>query len=147
MKLRPVNILEIILASLLIISHLLRDQTPYCGLATALSGAILAMLYFYGGFFVLKSPGINIGSRIAYGVVFGASIIGMVFSFQSWVFGDFYVILDIGLLLLLAIIRLIASYPFKNPRVLAYDKGIVIRYIIIFIILIYAFVTYTPYNP
>ncbi|WP_183580735.1 hypothetical protein HDF18_25195 [Mucilaginibacter sp. X5P1] len=135
MKLRPINIIEIITALLFIVGHLLKNaHIPYMGLLSALSGITLAILYFNLGFSSLKSPEIAVGNSIVYGFSFGTAVIGLIFSFQKWPFSKFYLIVSIIVLLLLALIRVIAVYLLKNDKILKYNKGIAIRYLLLLVI-------------
>jgi hypothetical protein len=132
MKLRPINIIEIITALLFIAGHLLKNaHVPYMGLISVLSGSILCILYFYLGFLTLKSPEIAVGNLIAYGLSFGIAVIGLIFNFQKWPFSKFYLIVSIVAFLLLALIRIIAVYLLKNDKILKYNKGIVVRYLLL----------------
>jgi len=112
------------------------------GIATALSGGILCVLYCYLGVYILKFPEIQTFYRIIYGIVFGITVIGILYCFKSWPNGNFFIGLAMILLLLLSVIRLIAVYLFKKPQAMPYNKGIIIRYLILFVVSIYAFLTY-----
>lgn len=143
MKLKPVNIIEIILAVLFIAGHILwtAAHIPYMGLITALSGFILCGIYFYGGFAVLRSPGSSIANGIAYGLAFAMAVDGLLFTFQKWPYAIFFISLGLILLAALAVIRLIAVYVFKRPKILEYNKGIAIRYVLLLALLIYSLIT------
>jgi hypothetical protein len=112
------------------------------GMVTALSGGILCLLYCYFGVYILKSPEIQTPYRIIYGVVFGIVIIGILYCFKSWPNGIFFIGLAMILLLLLAIIRLIGVYLMKKSQIMPYNKGILIRYSVLFVVSIYAYLTY-----
>jgi len=142
MRIRPINIIEIITALLFITAHFLKGELPYMGLASVLGGMTLCALYFYLGMYTLKSLEIKTIYLIIYGLVFGTAIIGMIFSFQIWPYGNFFMLLGITLLLLLALIRAAAVYLFNKPQILLYNRAIIVRYITIFIFSIYAFLTY-----
>jgi hypothetical protein len=142
MKLKPINVLEIIVSLIFIIAHLLKGLLPYTGLETALSGGILCFLYFYLGVYTLRSPEVQTGYRIIYGLIFGTAVIGMIYCFQSWPYGNFFMILAMTLLSLIAVIRLVALYLLKKSQIMPYNKGILIRYSVLFVVSIYAYLTY-----
>lgn len=143
MKSRAINVIEIVLAALFIIAHILwiRAHIPFTGLVTALSGFILCSLYFYGGFAVLKSPGISIGNSIVLGLAFGLAVDGLIFTFQKWPYAIFFVSLGLIALMLLTLINLVATYLLKQPNVLKLNKGITIRFILLFAALLYSFIS------
>jgi hypothetical protein len=143
MKLRPINIFEIVLAILFITGHVLLAcmHIPIMGLVTVLSGGILCILYFYLGFITLKSPDVAVVSSILYGVVFGVAVIGLLFTFQHWPYAIFEITVGLILFIVLAVIRLLAVYVFKRPTVLQRSQGITIRYIVLFVLLLYALIT------
>ena len=137
MKLRPINIIEIIAGLLFIAGHLLKNaHIPYMGLISVLAGSILSMLYFYLGFLTLKSTDIAKGNLIVYGLSFSIAVIGLIFSFQRWPFAKFYLILSVIIFLLLALIRVVAVYLFKNDKILKYNNGIAIRYLLLLVIVL-----------
>jgi hypothetical protein len=142
MKLKPINILEITVSLIFIITHFLKGVLPYMGFATALSGGVLCFLYFYLGRYTFKYPDIQMRYRIIYEYVFAIAVIGMLYCFQGWPYGNFFLTLAITLLLLLTVIRLIAVYLLKKPQVMPYNKGILIRYTTLFVVSIYAYLTY-----
>jgi hypothetical protein len=143
MKLKAINVFELILAVLFITAHILwvSARIPFMGLITVLSGGILAMLYFYGGFIVLRSPGIAVANLIVYGAAFSCAVIGLLFTFQKWPHAPLFIIIDLVIFALLALVRLLAVYLFKQPTVLQRSPGVVLRYFTLFILLLYAFLS------
>jgi len=140
MKLKPITIVEIILATLFVVSHFLKDaHIPFMGLISALSASILSMVYLAGGL-SLVSYNVPNGNSYAFGFAFGLSIIALLFKFQKWPFGVPYLVMAISALLLLVIIRAVAVLA-KKPQVLPFEKGIIIRYVLLIVLLAYAFLT------
>jgi hypothetical protein len=147
MKLRPVNIIEIIVAILFVAGHFLMNaRIEYMGLISALSGLILSSLYFYGGIITFKSPGISIGNRIAYGLILGFEVMALVYSFQHWPYARFFLNIGIALFIILAIVRTVALYVLHKAEVLNYNKGIAIRYILLLVCMIITLFTATFIN-
>jgi hypothetical protein len=139
MKLRPINIIEIIAVLLFIAGHFLKDaHIPYMGLLSVLGGLTLGVLYFNLGFLTLKSPEISVGNLIAYGLLLGTGVIALIFSAQHWPMAEQYLIFCISFFILLALMRIVFTYLLKQKRVLTYNKGIVIRYLVILTFMILA---------
>jgi hypothetical protein len=61
------------------IRNLFLFKVPYFGLATALSGLAVGMLYFYASFWLFAQTGTPLAIRIIAGVVFSVTIIAGVF--------------------------------------------------------------------
>ncbi len=129
MKLKLSEIFEIILAVVLIIALILKNaHIPYMSLLFLLSAGILATLYFYGGFFLFKSPGIKPVYTVIYGLIFSLAMIALIFKSQKWPFSRMYLAISIICLLILAFARIISVYLIRNKEILQYNKGIAIRY-------------------
>jgi hypothetical protein len=143
MKLRPINIIEIIAALLFIAGHFLKGaHIPYMGLLSVLGGLTLGVLYFNLGFLTLKSPEISVGNLIAYGLLLGTGVIALIFSAQHWPMAEQYLTFCIAFFILLALMRIVFTYLLKQKRVLTYNKGIAIRYLVILIFMIVALLSY-----
>jgi len=138
MKLKPITVVEIILLALFVIAHFLTyAHVPFMGLVTALSGAVLSMIYLAGGLSLIIADKPS-GSSFIFGFAFGLTIIALLFKFQKWPFGGLYIILSVSALLLVAIIKVITILA-KKPQALPVDKGIAIRYMILAALLMYTF--------
>ena len=81
-------------------------KTPYMWIITLLSGILLAMLYFYGAFWLFAETGTPIVSRIIAGLAFSVSIIASIFCLQKWPIWHYYGIFGYAALGIMLIICL-----------------------------------------
>lgn len=140
MKPKPITIIEFILVFLFVATQFLKyAHVPFMGMIFSLSAGILSMIYFAGGL-SLTSSSTPTGNSFAFGFAFGLTILALLFKFQRWPFGGFYLILSISALLLLAVVKLIAILA-KKPLILPFEKGIIIRYTLFILLLVYAFLS------
>ena len=142
MKLKPINIAEIAAALLFIAGMVLKPAyVPYAGLIAVLSGGILSMLYFYFGIYTLRSSGVQQGNLIIYGILFGIAVIALILGFQHWPLAKIYLITAIGAFFTVAIWRILAAYLLNRTEILAYSKGIAIRYLVLLITMVFIFLS------
>ncbi len=64
-------------------------KTPYAAIITSLSGMLLAMLYFYGAFWLFAETTAPIASRIVAGLAFSLTIISCIFCLLHWPYWKF----------------------------------------------------------
>lgn len=138
MKSKPSKIIEVVFAAILVLALFLKSyHLPFAGLLLVLSAAVLSMLYFYGGFFFLRSPEIKPVYSVIYGIIFSLSLIALIFNIQRWPMGHSYLVFSLSCFAIVALVRIVLAYIFKNKEVFQYDKGIAIRYCILLVSLIY----------
>ena len=103
------------------------------GLLFVLSAAILAMIYFYGGFFFFKSQDVKPVYAIIYGLIFSLALITFIFKIEKWPYGNLYALTSISCFLIVAFVRIISVYLIKNKEIFKYNQGIAIRYCILLV--------------
>ena len=73
-------------------------KVPYGAMIAVISGGLLAMLYFYGAFWLFSDIGMPMPGRIVAGFLFSVNIIGCLFCLLHWPFWRLYGIVSyIGL--------------------------------------------------
>jgi hypothetical protein len=149
MKLKFINIIEIILGAIFFGTYILKDvQNLDLRWLSILTGFLLSILYFPLGFLTLKSTSnIQLIYRIFYGMVFSFSILSIMLYLMKIEFAILLLIILTASFLFLAIFRVVLVSLFDNDKVLDFDNGIVFRYLILFGIMIYSFVTYNFATP
>jgi hypothetical protein len=83
-------------------------KIPYMGIITSLSGMLLAMLYFYGAFWLFAETTAPIASRIVAGLAFSLTIISCIFCLFHWPFWKLYGIVSysvLGIMLILCLVN------------------------------------------
>jgi hypothetical protein len=144
MKLRPINIIEIILFFISVTGCLFHSaHIPYLNLVVFILLMFMGCLYWPLGFYTLRVPGVNIVYSIGAGLLFSVSLVQAMFSILKWPTFTivFKVIIAIYLIVLLVILGV---FVFKKQKrqAIKFDKGLLIRFVIYFLFVLYAFFNY-----
>src|ERR1700755_840888 len=116
MKLRPINIVEIILFILFSAGYFLHSaHIPYLSLMICIVGMVLGCLYWPLGFYTLKAPGVTTVYSTAASLLFACTLMQVMFAMFKWPthFIVFEIIMTIYLAALLAIVGI---YFFKKQK-------------------------------
>ena len=110
------------------LSPLFKLDLPFASIAAIMSGSFLAMIYFYGSFWLLSETGTSKIIRIIAGLVFGTNFIGCIFCLMHWPYWSMYATISyIGL----GMVLLISLFNYKS---LSY-KPLLYRCILFIIVL------------
>jgi hypothetical protein len=149
MKIRTVNILEIILSVIFIAFYFLK-KTDVVNLRWIgfISFMMLGILYFPLGFYTLKSPKLNLIYSVGYGMLFSCSLVSIFYSLLKVDISVVLLMMFIIIFLMLAAIEAAAISLFGQPngKIIQYDTGLTIRYLVILFFMVYALVTYNFNN-
>jgi len=143
MKIRIINIIEIILGAIFCITFLFKnDNSADLMWLNILSAFLLSILYFPLGFYTLKSTmEIHIANLFVYGLLFSLSISSIMLNLMGIEISLILLIIFAGILLALAIFKFMAVYLVSSDKFLEYDNSIVIRYLVLFGIMVYSIIT------
>jgi len=146
MKLRPINIVEIILFILFSAGYFLHSvHIPYLSLMVIVVGMLLGCLYWPLGFYTLKAPGVNIVYSIAASLLFAGTLTQVMFAQFKWP-TNALVFEIIMVLYLVSLLAMVGIYFFKKQKgqAITFDKGLLARFAIYMLYLLYAFFNYVP---
>jgi hypothetical protein len=147
MKIRLVNIIEISLGLVFCVSYFLTKlYLSELGWVAFISSIALGILYFPLGFYTLKFQNISTTSSIIYGVAFSTSIVAILFNLININFSILLLVLMIGIFLMIAGLRAFIVFLFTRGDFLEYNNAIAVRYLILFIYMIYIFFFDWPFT-
>ena len=150
MKIRVINILEIVFGIIFILSFFItKTGILDLGWVAFLLTMLLGMMYLPLGFYTLKSPNFNIIYSILFGVLFSVSLAAIMLSLMKQDISIILIILMLVIFLMAAGIQAFIFYFLDNKQegqIIMYNKGITIRYLIFFIFMVYVLVTYKFLN-
>lgn len=143
MQLKIINKIEVILGLIFISSYFL---ALYCSQSFApiswISSLGLIIIYCPLGFYTLQSSNIHPINLIFFGFLFAASIASLSFTLMKI---DFFWMTTLCIMIMFVIItgwRAMAVYIFNLDKILDYNKGISIRFLILFIFMLYVVLSY-----
>jgi len=146
MKLRRVNVVELILLGLFSAGYLFHSaHIPYSSLMFFVAGMFLGCLYWPLGFYTLKIPGVNIVYSIAAGLLFSVSVVQIIYGLLKW--PTFSIIFEVIIgIYAAAILAMCGVYLFKKHKgqTTTFDKGLLIRFAVYLLYVLYAFLNYVP---
>ncbi|MEO6631390.1 MAG: hypothetical protein ABIN13_06695 [Mucilaginibacter sp.] len=144
MKLRAINIIEIILFLLFSLGYIFHSaRIPYLNLMIFVVGMLLGCLYWPLGFYTLKAPGVTTVYSTAASLLFASTLIQIMFAMFKWPTHVivFEIIIAIYLATLLTLVG-ISFFKKQKGQPIAFDKGLLIRFAIYLLFLLHAFFNY-----
>ena len=143
MKIRLINIAEIVSGILLSVGFILtRSFYIDFGWLALIGSFLLSVLYFPFGFFTLRSPNVHVANSVTFGLLFSFSVIGIIFNLMKIDMSLVLLIVMIACFLIVAFLRAFVLFLFINVQILNYNNGIAIRYLVLFVYMIYALLSY-----
>jgi hypothetical protein len=146
MKLRLINIIEFFLALVFITTYFLaKKNVADLAYIAFFDGLLLGSLYFPLGFYTLRSSEYNVVYSIFYGILFSVALIGIIFCLSHIDISILLLFLMLTIFLMAAFFQAVIYYFLDNKKdsnVLFYNKILTIRYLLLFILMIYSVVTY-----
>ena len=145
MKIKTGQIIEIVLGLIFVCGYFVFHTSKAAGWITIVSGMVLGAMYFPLGFITLKSKKYNVGFSMLFGLLFGASVVTILFSLvQSALSVLFLMVLLVFFIMVAAIQSLVFYFITKKDeyQILFYDKWLTIRYLALFVLMLYSLITY-----
>jgi hypothetical protein len=145
MKIRKINILEIVLFLLFSAGYFLQKaNVVHSGGLTVTSFLFLGILYFPLGFYTLRSPKFGVIYSIILGTMFSASLCAIFSGLMNAVLSIVVLLIMIILFLMAVSMQALLYYFFKKEegQIIMYDYGITIRYLVLFAFMLYGLLTY-----
>lgn len=146
MKLRPINVVELILFILFTAGYVFHSaHIPYLSLIIFVVGMLLGCLYWPLGFYTLKAPGVTTVYSTAASLLFACTVTQVMFAMFKW--PTHVIIFEIvTAIYLAALLAIVGVYFFKKQKgkFIEFNKGLLIRFAIYLLFLLHAFFKYIP---
>jgi hypothetical protein len=143
MQLKIIHKIEIILGSIFILSYFL---SIYCdesfALISWLSSLILIVIYCPFGYYTLRSSNVHPLNLIFFGFLFAISVASLSFTLMKIDLFWMTTLIIMLTFVIVAIWRAMAVYIFQYNKILDYNNGISIRFLILFIFMVYVVLSY-----
>jgi hypothetical protein len=148
MKIRPINVLELILFIVLTTSLLLlraHAHIPYLTPVVFISCMFLGLLYFPLRFYTLKLPGVSTVYTVGASLLFSVSLVQVMFVILKWPTTGIISKVIIGLYVAAALAGFCA-YLFKKQKgqLMTFNKWLLVRFVVYFLFVLYTFLAYAP---